>query len=171
MVWRFLESQCVLVLSAAVLVIVIDRSNLLFVRLSDSIKFYQCPKPVVGSASRLSHAVNCESINGFVVHVRRPAKPSGLVSSTSTFLKEFSLNVKFFWLFLNCKRNDSHALVKTLVLTSRFYSSVVDGWSSFGFYGGYRLDLISGSCKRSFHGVCTSTHSFVGPMPAGADML
>jgi len=90
---------------------------------------------------------------------------------TSTFLKEFSLNVKFFWLFLNCKRNDSHALVKTLVLTSRFYSSVVDGWSSFGFYGGYRLDLISGSCKRSFHGVCTSTHSFVGPMPAGADML
>jgi hypothetical protein len=92
-------------------------------------------------------------------------------SITSTFLKEFSLNVKFFWSFLNCKRNDSHALVKTLVLTSRFYSSVVDGWSSFGFYGGYRLDLISGSCKRSFHGVCTSTHSFVGPMPAGADML
>jgi hypothetical protein len=107
----------------------------------------------------------------FVVRAQRPAKSSAPVSSTSTFLKEFSLNVKFFWLFLNCKRNDSHALVKTLVLTSRFYSSVVDGWSSFGFYGGYRLDLISGSCKRSFHGVCTSTHSFVGPMPAGADML
>jgi hypothetical protein len=41
----------VLVLSAAVLVIVIDRSTLLCVRLSDSIKFYCRPKPLVGGAS------------------------------------------------------------------------------------------------------------------------
>jgi len=43
--WRLLKSQRVLVLSAAVLVIVIDRSTLLCVRLSDSIKFYCRPKP------------------------------------------------------------------------------------------------------------------------------
>jgi hypothetical protein len=45
------ESQRVLVLSAAVLVLVIDRSTLLCVRLKDTIKFQHRSKPVIASAT------------------------------------------------------------------------------------------------------------------------
>jgi hypothetical protein len=51
-------NAAVLVLSAAVLVSVIDRSIIRRVRLSDTIKFLRRPKPLVANALLLTNAIN-----------------------------------------------------------------------------------------------------------------